>query len=79
MSQDELVDSHVSEHQCQLAIEALLSHELKKRREAEESELLPEKEKDIWLVLAVKKFHPVRKIKPFKMYVLRYPDSLNMD
>lgn len=67
MSQGELLDSRVSINQCKLAIEALRDHELKKEQEKEETELLPGKEQYVWLVLAVKKVHPEKKLMPFKM------------
>jgi hypothetical protein len=64
-----LIDSHVSLHQCKLAIDALHAHSLKKEQTAAETELLPGKEQHIWLQVAIKKMQPEKKLKPFKMWV----------
>ena len=66
---DELIDSKVSSSQCKLAIDALLKHALKHKSEQEKNELLPGKEQFIWLMLAVKKVHAEKKLKPYKMCV----------
>jgi ribosome biogenesis protein UTP30 len=71
-SKDELVDSHVSERQCKLAIEALRNHVLEKKRERDDEELLPTKVQHVWLIVSVKKMYPQHKIKPFKMYVVSH-------
>jgi ribosome biogenesis protein UTP30 len=63
----EQIDSHVSVKQAQLAINALHKHALKVQKEKEESELLPGKEQNIWLVIGVKKIYPEGKLKPFKV------------
>jgi ribosome biogenesis protein UTP30 len=64
---DILIDSHVSLHQCKLAIDALHAHTLKHERKAAETELLPGKEQHVWLQVAVRKMQPEKKLKPFKM------------
>lgn len=65
-----LIDSQVSTAQCKLAIDALLEHALAHQVAKEQSELLPDRtEQYIWLVVAVKKMFPERKVKPFKMCV----------
>ena len=68
-SSTELVDGHVSAHQCQLAVDALLKHEKKRLEEQAESQLLPGKEQHVWLVVTVKQMHPEKKLKPHRMYV----------
>jgi ribosome biogenesis protein UTP30 len=68
MAVDELIDSHVSTSQCKRAVDALLKHAISEQKKREESELLPGKEQHIWLVLAVKRMHAEKKLKPFKMY-----------
>jgi ribosome biogenesis protein UTP30 len=77
MAKDKLIDSRVSVKQCSLAVEALYSHELKKKQEQQENELLGPKEIYIWLVVAVKKMYPERKVKPFSMCVNWYSMSHN--
>ncbi|EJC98145.1 ribosomal protein L1 [Fomitiporia mediterranea MF3/22] len=67
MAQDELIDSHVSKSQCEKAITALLKHATKIAKQKENTELLPGKEENIWLVLSVKKVIPEKKLKPFKI------------
>jgi ribosome biogenesis protein UTP30 len=69
MSQDDTLDSHVSAQQCKRAVEALHAHQSKAEQKRGETELLPGKEQFFWLVLAVKKIHPTRKVKPYRMYV----------
>jgi hypothetical protein len=69
MAQNELIDSNISLRQCQLAVEALHSHQTKVQEKQAESQLLLGKEQHVWLVLAVKKIHPEKNLKPFKMYV----------
>jgi len=66
-SENDLIDSHVSESQCKRAIEALCNHQLKKEQEAAETELLPAKDQHVWLIVAVKKISPTLKIKPYRM------------
>jgi len=70
MPKGELIDSHVSEHQCKLAVEALHSHETKKEQTRQEKELLPGKEQNVWLIVTVKKIQAHHKFKPIKMYVI---------
>ena len=69
MSKDELIDSHVSLKQCRQAVEALHSHELKKKEKFEETQLLPGKDQHIWLNVTVKQIPAGHKLKPVKMYV----------
>ena len=67
---DVLIDSKVSTAQCKLAVDALLKHALAHQAAKEQNELLPDRtEQYIWLVVAVKKMFPERKLKPFKMCV----------
>lgn len=67
MADKDLLDSHLSLKQCKLAVEALHTNQTKLRAEKEKDELLPSKEPNIWLVLAVKKMQPKQKIMPFRM------------
>lgn len=69
MTQDELIDSHVSLVQCTRAVDALVTHESKAEEARNENELLSGKEQNVWLVVTVKKMAPSHKIKPVKMYV----------
>ncbi len=69
-SQIELIDEHVSASQCKLAVEALLTHEVKRQAEQQESQLLPGKEQTIWLGVTLKQMHAEKKLKPHRMYVL---------
>ena len=68
--EDVLIDSRVSQSQCQKAVEALHSHELKKKEKFEENQILPAREQHIWLNVTVKQVAPTHKVKPFKMYIL---------
>ena len=69
-AEDVLIDSKVSTAQCKLAVEALLKHALAHQAAKEQNELLPDRtEQYVWLVVAVKKMFPERKLKPFKMCV----------
>ena len=65
----ELIDNHVSVKQCRRAITALMEYVLKEQQKREENELLPGKEENIWLQLAVKEVHTEAKLKPHKMCV----------
>jgi ribosome biogenesis protein UTP30 len=65
-----LIDSHVSQSQCRKAVEALHSHELKKKEKFEENQILPAKEQHVWLNVTVKHVAPTHKVKPLKMYLL---------
>jgi ribosome biogenesis protein UTP30 len=67
MLEDGLIESRISLHQCARAIEALHNHQSKEEAKRQDNELLPGKEQYIWLVLAVKRTHPEKKFKPFKM------------
>ena len=83
MAKDELVDSHVSVSQCKKAVSALAKHASKLAKQREDTELLPGKEENVWLVLSVKKVTPEKKLKPYRMCVptnfilLRYRSSRN--
>jgi ribosome biogenesis protein UTP30 len=66
----ELIDSHVSVKQCRRAVTALMEYALKQQEKHEESELLPGKEDNIWLQIAVKEIHGEAKLKPHKMCVI---------
>ena len=69
-TEDVLIDSKVSTAQCKLAIDALLKHALAHQAVKEQKELLPDRtDQYVWLVVAVKKMFPERKLKPFKMCV----------
>lgn len=68
MPKDELVDSRVSLTQVRKAVEALHSHELKKKENFEENQLLPAKEQNLWLNVTVKAIPSGHKLKPVKMY-----------
>lgn len=65
----ELIDSHVSINQCRRAVTTLMEYALKRQEKREESELLPGKEENIWLQIAVKEIHGEAKLKPHKMCV----------
>ena len=67
MAKDELIDEHVSLHQSKLAVEALLSHASKVQEKKAQTELLPGKEQNVWLMVTVKQMHPEKKVKPHKM------------
>jgi len=82
-TEDTLIDSKVSTAQCKLAVDSLLKHALAHQAAKEQAELLPDRtEQYVWLVVAVKKMFPERKLKPFKMCVhssrlpLRKPEDL---
>lgn len=64
---DTLIDDRVSSKQVSLAVDALLSHINKVHAGKEETELLGATEEHIWIVLATKRMHPEKKLKPFKM------------
>jgi len=68
----ELIDSHVSVKQCRRAVTALMEYALKQQEKREESELLPGKEENIWLQIAVKEIHGEAKLKPHKIPI-KYP------
>ncbi len=70
MSKTELVDEHVSAQQCKLAVDALLQHEVKRQEKKQQTELLPGKEQNVWLVVTVKQMHPEKKLKPHRMCVV---------
>jgi ribosome biogenesis protein UTP30 len=48
-------------------VQALHAHESKKSEEQHANDLLGPKEQAVWLVVAVKKMYPERKLKPFRM------------
>jgi len=76
-SMAELIDNHVSAKQCRRAITALMEYVVKEQQKREENELLPGKEENIWLQLAVKEVHAEAKLKPHKMCVKpRFPPCL---
>ncbi|KAN0105573.1 Ribosomal protein L1p/L10e family domain containing protein [Russula decolorans] len=68
----ELIDSHVSVKQCRHAVTALMEYALKQQEKREEKELLPGKEENIWLQIAVKEIHGEAKLKPHKIPI-KYP------
>ena len=70
MAKNELIDAHVSSQQCKRAVNALLTHAIKHQEQKQETELLAGKEQHVWLQVAVKRMHPEKKLKPFKMYVV---------
>jgi len=70
MSKDNLVDGHVSEKQCKLAVDALLDHASKVQEKKAETQLLPGKEQNLWLVVTVKQMHPEKKLKPAKIPIV---------
>lgn len=65
----ELIDGRVSVKQCGHAVTALMEYAVKQQEKREENELLPGKEENIWLQIAVKEIHGEAKLKPHKMYV----------
>jgi len=73
---EEFIDDQVSLSQCRKAVEALHSHESKKKEKFEANEILPAKEQYIWLNVAVKTISTAHKLKPHKMYVVN-PCILN--
>ena len=77
MSKDDLIDTHVSLKQCRKAVEALHSHELKKKEKLEETQLLPVKDQHIWLNVTIKQIPVHVKLKPLKMYVSNYALTSN--
>lgn len=75
-----MIDFKVSTVQCKLAIDALLKNALAHQAAKEQNLLLPDRtEQYIWLVVAVKKMFPERKLKPFKMFVLTLPSSFKLN
>jgi len=68
-SMAQLIDDHVSAKQCRRAIAALMEYALKQQQKREENELLPGKEENIWLQIAVKEVHAEAKLKPHRMCV----------
>jgi ribosome biogenesis protein UTP30 len=66
-SMAQLIDDHVSAKQCSRAIAALVEYALKQQQKREENELLPGKEENIWLQIAVKEVHAEAKLKPHRM------------
>ncbi|KAI0049417.1 ribosomal protein L1 [Auriscalpium vulgare] len=67
MAKDDLIDDHLSARQSKRAVIALLDHAIKHQAKREESELLPGKEQNVWLQVAVKTMQPERKLKPYKI------------
>jgi ribosome biogenesis protein UTP30 len=65
----QLIDDHVSAKQSGRAVTTLMEHALKQQQKREENELLPGKEENIWLQIAVKEVHAEAKLKPHKMFV----------
>ncbi|KAH9480228.1 Putative ribosome biogenesis protein C8F11.04 [Psilocybe cubensis] len=70
MPKGELIDSHVPLQQCKKAVDALHSHELKKKEKFEEGQLLPAKEQNIWLNVVVKAIPSGHKLKPVKIPIV---------
>ena len=62
-----LIDEHVSETQLKKAVDALLKYSTTKKAKSDEEDLLGATDEHIWIVLAVKKSHPEKKLKPFAM------------
>jgi ribosome biogenesis protein UTP30 len=69
----ELIDSHVSVKQCRRAVTALMEYAVKQQEKRDEGELLPGKEENIWLQIAVKEIHGQAKLKPHRMCVKKKP------
>ena len=67
MAKDTLIDEHVSVQQCKRAVDALISHATKFEEKKAETQLLPGKEQNVWLVVNTKLMHPEKKLKPAKM------------
>ncbi|GJE91908.1 ribosomal protein L1 [Phanerochaete sordida] len=67
MAAAQLIDEHVSEKQCKLAVDALLKHESKRQEKLQESQLLPGKEQHVWLQVTVKQMHAEKKLKPHRI------------
>lgn len=67
---EEIIDFHVCLSQCRKAVEALHSHESKKKKDFEENQILPAKEQHIWLNVTLKKASPTYRVKPHRMYVV---------
>lgn len=67
MAPKELIDDHVSEKQCKLAVNALLDHAVKVQEKKQETELLADKEQNVWLVITVKQMHPEKNLKPHRI------------
>ncbi|TBU25524.1 ribosomal protein L1p/L10e family-domain-containing protein [Dichomitus squalens] len=72
MPESTLIDEHVSLQQCKRAVDALLTHATKFEEAKAESELLPGKEQNVWLVVNTKVMHPEKKLKPARIPV-KYP------
>ncbi|KAF8904054.1 ribosomal protein L1p/L10e family-domain-containing protein [Gymnopilus junonius] len=70
MAKGILIDSHVSLKQCKKAVEALHTHELKKKEKFEENQLLPAKEQNVWLNVTVKTIPPGHRLKPVKIPIV---------
>jgi len=68
----QLIDDHVSAKQSGRAVTALMEYALKQQQKREETELLPGKEENIWLQIAVKEVHAEAKLKPHKIPI-KYP------
>jgi len=68
----QLIDDHVSAKQSGRAVTALMEYALKQQEKREENELLPGKEENIWLQIAVKEVHAEAKLKPHKIPI-KYP------
>jgi hypothetical protein len=82
MAVADTIDGHVSTAQCAKAIDALLKHGHAHQEKLAEHELLPGSEPHVWLVLAVKRMQPEKKLKPFKMCAISsslhiYTDVVN--
>ena len=74
-----LIDDRVSLKQCKKAVQALHTHETKKQEQLLETELLPGKEPNIWLNVAVKQMPLGAKLKPAKMSVCRISNFSSTD
>ncbi|KAI0265548.1 ribosomal protein L1p/L10e family-domain-containing protein [Gloeopeniophorella convolvens] len=68
----ELIDNHVSVKQCKRAVDSLMEYAAVQQQKREETELLPGREENIWLQVAVKQVHSEAKLKPHKIPI-KYP------
>lgn len=62
-----LIDGRVSIEQCRKAASALLKHVRDKQQKVDETELIPDQEQYVWLVMTVKQMQPMKNLKPQKM------------
>ncbi|KAF9522582.1 ribosomal protein L1p/L10e family-domain-containing protein [Crepidotus variabilis] len=67
MPKNELIAEHVSLKQIKKAVDALHTHESKKKEKFEENQILPAKEQFVWLNVTVKTIDAGRTLKPRKI------------